>query len=186
VRSSKVLLCLLGSCGLALSAQAADVVEIDPGADLQVLVDEHRPGTEFLLRKGVHRQQQVRPSDGDSFRGEPGAVMSSAQVLVGWSYEGPYWTHSGIAHRRQVHGYCTKSVPDYQRCAYSEDLFLNGQPLWRETDLIDLDLPGEWFFDYDRDKIYILDDPEGALVEIGVARHAFHGAARGVTIQGAT
>lgn len=186
MRSSKLLRCVITICALALPAHSQEAVEVDPGEDLQALVDEHPPGTEFLLRGGIHREQQVRPRDGDSFRGEPGAVMSGAQVLPGWRHEPPYWTHSGIAHQGQVHGHCTKSIPDYQGCAFPEDLFLNEQPLWRETELRDLDLLGEWFFDYDRDKIYILDNPEGALVEISVARHAFHGAARGVTIQGLT
>jgi len=168
----------------ALPARSQNLVEVYPGDDLQAIVYEHPPGTEFVLKKGVHWQQQVRPRDGDTFTGEPGAVMSGAQVLERWVQEGPYWTHSGAIQDGQVHGYCASSIPDYQGCAFPEDLFLDEQPLWQETMLIDLDSSGEWCFDYERDRIYILADPSGALLELSVTRHAFHGAAVGVTIQG--
>ena len=66
--------------GLALTASlvAAPLdtpVPITPGQSIQQAVDAHPPGTSFAIAAGVHRRQVVRPKDGMSFIGEPGAVL---------------------------------------------------------------------------------------------------------------
>jgi parallel beta-helix repeat protein len=50
-------------------------VHIAPGTDIQNLVDTHPPGTAFVLETGTHSNQKVVPKDGNTFLGEPGAVM---------------------------------------------------------------------------------------------------------------
>ena len=181
--ASKPLLVLLALTGLAAPARAQGAVEVYPGDDLQALVDAHLPGTRFLVREGVHRNQQVWPKDGDVFSGEPGAVLSGAWILTGWSYEAPYWTLGGQTAQGQVHGKCAEG---YEGCRYPEDLFLDDRPLRHETSLEQLDSPGEWYFDYEMDKIYLLEDPGGARVELGSTPHAFTGTARNVTIENLT
>jgi hypothetical protein len=173
------LLLLLSLLALPRGAQA--VVEVRPGDDLQAAVDAQPPGTEFRIRAGVHRLQQVRPKDGDVFTGEPGAVLSGAVVLEGWRREGDFWVVEDQPYRGQVHGSCE---PGYEGCRFPEDLFLDDEPLRRVTRLSDLDRPEEWFFDTDGQRIFLLADPRGARVELGVTRHAFYGDARDVVIQG--
>jgi parallel beta-helix repeat protein len=56
------------------SSPSGDVT-IQPGESIQSVVDRHSAGTRFLIAAGVHRNQQVRPRDGDQFVGEPGAVL---------------------------------------------------------------------------------------------------------------
>jgi parallel beta-helix repeat protein len=164
-------------------AARADVV-VRPGDDLAALVDAHPPGTAFRIAAGVHRGQQVRPKDGDRFTGEVGAVLSGAVVLEGWQREGAYWTLPVALEAGQAHGACDPRIAGYEGCRLPEDLFFDDEPLWQETSLSALDRSGEWFFDYAAGRIYVLDDPAAAVVELGVTRHAFHGAARDVVIEG--
>src|SRR5690606_7471827 len=68
-------------------------------------------------------------------------------------------------------------------CVHAEQLFIDGEPLRQVTDLDDVE-EGTWYFDYDDDKIYFADDPEGRLVETSVTPAAFSGDAEDVTITG--
>jgi len=158
-------------------------IEILPGEDLAEAARHHPEGTEFLIRAGVHRGQSVEPRNGQTFTGEAGAVLTGAVLLDAWYPEGEYWVIEDQTWQGQVHGHCTPDLPGYEGCRYPEDLFFDDEPLWQETSLSELDAPGEWFFDYVADRIYVLDDPTAVRVELSVTRHAFHGSAEGVTIQ---
>lgn len=48
---------------------------INPGDDIQQVVNGSPPGTTFIIRGGIHRRQSIRPKDNMSFVGEPGAVL---------------------------------------------------------------------------------------------------------------
>lgn len=56
------------------------LVPIYPGESIQAAVDAHAVGTGFLIKSGVHRQQSIRPKEGMSFIGEPGAVLDGEYV----------------------------------------------------------------------------------------------------------
>ncbi len=51
------------------------VVCIEPGEDIQAIVDLNPAGTRFLLRSGVHSRQQIVPKSGNAFLGDRGAVL---------------------------------------------------------------------------------------------------------------
>lgn len=57
----------------------AGAIVVNPGDDIQSLVSSHPAGTTFYLRAGVHRApggtRHVDPRTGNTFIGEPGAVM---------------------------------------------------------------------------------------------------------------
>jgi nitrous oxidase accessory protein NosD len=55
-------------------------VLIPAGQSIQQAVDAHPPGTSFVIAAGVHRRQVVRPKDGMSFIGQPGAVLDGEDV----------------------------------------------------------------------------------------------------------
>ncbi|HWC07269.1 MAG TPA: right-handed parallel beta-helix repeat-containing protein [Gemmatimonadota bacterium] len=57
---------------------AGEQVPILPGEDIQAVVDDHPEGTLFLIRAGRHVGQSIRPKDGMSFVGEPGAILDGA------------------------------------------------------------------------------------------------------------
>lgn len=73
------------SSPLSVRAQEAGCagVPVVPGADIQGLVDASPEGTTFCLLSGTHRiTKPIRPRNGDSFVGVPGAALSGAVVLT--------------------------------------------------------------------------------------------------------
>ena len=65
--------------GIALGAPP---VVIKPGASIQSAVNSNPEGTPFTLKAGIHRHQTVVPKNGNTFIGEPGAIMSGARHLT--------------------------------------------------------------------------------------------------------
>jgi parallel beta-helix repeat protein len=50
-------------------------VPINPGDSIADAVRANPAGTAFLIKRGIHRRQYVRPKDGNTFLGEAGAVL---------------------------------------------------------------------------------------------------------------
>jgi parallel beta-helix repeat protein len=73
---------------LQTSAVAQTVVEVSPGTSIQAVVDANPPGTTLRLKAGVHRQQTIRPKDGNTFVGDTGAILSGAKVLTNFTRVG--------------------------------------------------------------------------------------------------
>ena len=69
----------------AASAPRCDTsggVAIGTGDDAQQVVDAHGAGTRYVVKAGTHlRNFSVRPRSGDSFCGEPGAVLDGGRSL---------------------------------------------------------------------------------------------------------
>lgn len=162
----------------------AGAVRVEVGDDLQALVRDHPPGTSFLLASGVHRQLSVEPRDGDRFTGEPGAVMSGAQLLDAGAFrrEGSAWVLDGVDAEGFVHG---TMIEGHEREAHPEDLYADGQRLRHVEQLADLDTEHEWYLDYDADRLHLAADPgRWDLLELAVADFAFVGeGVRDVTIE---
>ena len=55
-------------------------VVLRPGDDIQRAVDSNPAGTTFYLKQGVYKRQWVKAKDGDTFVGEPGAILSGEGV----------------------------------------------------------------------------------------------------------
>jgi parallel beta-helix repeat protein len=66
--------------GTASTQGAARLVPIHPGESIQAAVNAHPAGASFLIKRGVHRRQSVRPKDGMSFVGEAGAILDGENV----------------------------------------------------------------------------------------------------------
>ena len=154
---------------------------VHPGDDISSLVQQNPPGTEFRIQAGVYRLQSIIPKDGDSFIGEPGAILSGAQLLTHFSRSGRFWTAAVQATpRREYRGQCAAAHP---ACTYPEDLFFDSKPLGREAGMEDVS-PGKWYLDYAGHQAYFADDPTGHTVEIGLTPYAIRGAAAKVRIEG--
>jgi parallel beta-helix repeat protein len=158
------------------SATAAGT-PIYPGEDIQARVNAAPAGTAFLLKAGVHRMQTISPKIGDSFIGEPSAILSGARLLT-MTRSGNYYVATGQTQQGTVHGYCASGYP---RCSYPEELFVDDQRLLHVDSLGALG-PGRWYFDYNADTIYMSDDPSGRRVETSVTTTAFLPTANNVTI----
>jgi parallel beta-helix repeat protein len=145
--------------------------------DLAALVAAAPEGSTFMLESGVHRASEIVPKDGMTFAGEPGAVLSGAVVLDGFSSSGDYWQISSIEFGADSDSEC---IDGYESCGKPNDVFVDGVMLWRADTLEELE-PGSWWGGDDR--IVLADDPTGRVVELSVVAHAIIGAASDVTIR---
>lgn len=173
--------------GLARDAVAqpgAFTQTIYPGEDIQARVNAAPIGATFTLKSGVHRLHTITPRSGDTFIGEPGAILSGARLLTA-TRSGSYWVVANAPRGTNAPkgtiaaGECRASAP---RCGYPEDLFIDDQPLEHVDRLADVG-PGKWYFDYGVNQIFLSDDPTGKRLEVSVTAIAFKGYAIRVTIQ---
>ena len=73
----------------AASCATSGAVSIWPGDDGQRLVNAHRAGTTYIIKAGTHlRNFSVQPKSGDTFCGEPGAVLDGGRSLRS-AFSGP-------------------------------------------------------------------------------------------------
>jgi parallel beta-helix repeat protein len=158
----------------------SNAVRINPGTNIQSVVNQHGGGTTFLLGAGIHRLQQIQPKSGQTFIGEAGAYLSGAKVLTGWQRDGNSWFVTGQTQSGRQQGSCESNSPE---CAHPEELFVDHARMKHVGSKGQVG-PGTWFFDYGADRIYIGNDPSGKLVETSVTEMAFFGQVSGVTVTG--
>lgn len=152
-------------------------VVLDVGDDFQAVVDANDPGTRYVVAAGLHRLQQVVPQNGDVFVGEDGAVLSGARDIsdnaVEWQSDGGQWYLEGQTQEGPARGQLKDG--GRPRDLNPEDLFVDGQRYVHVEDLGLLE-PGSYFFDYQRDRIWLAGNPaELGLIETSVAPYAFSG-----------
>jgi parallel beta-helix repeat protein len=157
-------------------------IAVAPGQSIQAAVDAAPAGSTFVIEAGVHTQQTVRPKSRDVFVGDAGAVLSGARRLSGWVQAGPVWSVGGQTQEGPAYGECEADSP---RCDHPEDLFVDDVLLKHVASLAEVG-PGDWFFDYASDTIFIGDDPAGRRVEVSVTPTAFTGLADDVVIRNLT
>ncbi|MGA3167953.1 MAG: right-handed parallel beta-helix repeat-containing protein [Terriglobia bacterium] len=155
-------------------------VVVGPHQRIQDLVERSREGTSFLIQAGVHRLESVVPKNGDSFVGEPGAILNGAVVIKAFERQGNYWTAPCSIPKVEGPGKCQ---PQFPACRFPEDLFVDDEPLRRVASLADL-APRTWYLDYAAGRLHLSEDPTGHTVELSVTPHAFYGSATDVTIRG--
>ena len=182
----KVAQCLaLGILAFSLvqTAQAATIT-LNPGDNIQSVVNANPTNTTFLLNPGVYRMQSIVPKAGDIFDGQNGAVLNGSKLLTGWVQSGTTWKVTGQTQQsaRNGDGECQTGFP---RCAYPEDVFIDNVPLRHVGTLSEVG-PGKYYFDYNADTIYIGSDPTGRTVETSISPYAFIGAVSNVTIKNMT
>jgi Right handed beta helix region len=165
------------------------VVAIAPGQNIQSVINSHPAGTTFLLKAGVHRRQTITPRTGDIFVGETSGdtrltILSGAGVLTGWAFDGARWYVSGQTQgSTPVVSAAEACRATHPRCIFAEDLFFDNVMKYHEDVLAEVG-PGEWFFDYASDRIYVGDNPAGHVVETSITPTLFNrNSADNVTIQ---
>ena len=159
----------------------ADTILVYPGDDINSIVDNNPEGTTFIIKAGVHRMQEIYPKNGNTFWGETGAILNGSRVLIEFETEGGLYY---VANQTQGDWYGGSDIcqEGWERCNHPEDLYFDDEPLRHVNTLADV-APGKWFFNYDNDRIYFADDPNGHTVETSVTYFAFTNSASSVTIQ---
>ena len=159
-------------------------VVIQPTDDAAAVVAGSPPGTSFEFATGVHRGVFITPRPADSFRAQPGAVLTGAVVVSEFTRSGSVWIAPGPAGAPPI-GECR---PDRPACALPEELFLDGRPLRRVVDRSGVG-PGTWTLEPATTSgppshIVMGDAPDGHLVELSVVPSAIDGSVSDVTVSG--
>ena len=165
-----------------------EAVVVEPGDDLQSLVEAYPEGTRFELVEGTFRGISVIPRDGQRFSGRgPETIVSGAVVLAAEDFEreGDAWYVDG---QEQGGGLDGPMLPGRELDAHAEEVFVDGSTRLRHVGSVDELDDGSFHFDYDADRIYVGADPSSfALIETSVLPFAFAGTGvRGVVVEDLT
>jgi alpha-tubulin suppressor-like RCC1 family protein len=150
---------------------ADEMIVLPYGAALQSIIDSHPAGSDYELETGVHRGHELVLKAGDSLSGQPGAVLSGAELLVGWRFEDPFWIHDGPH---------SKAVPDDDptahywefRARWPHDLFVDDVPIIQKYQPAQVNDETSWAYDYEEDRVYVRFDPAQNKMELsGLCRY---------------
>jgi parallel beta-helix repeat protein len=175
-------LILLGGAAAANAACPADAINVRPGINLAKLVEQSPKGAGFCLLPGEHRMQSIQPKDNQRFYGKGEAILNGSRLITAFTREGKFWvanhqTQQGLRHAGDE---CLSNRPI---CDHPEAFYINDRPLYAVAHKENV-TRGKFFFDYDANKIYFLDDPKGKKIEASVSPYAFVGNdSKGVLIQ---
>jgi hypothetical protein len=148
-------------------------VPIRPSDDVQGKIDARDGGTTFCFQRGVYRlREPIFPKTGDSLIAQRGAVLNGSKVVNSFDHESGYWIADN--QQQQVPASDEECIEGYDACGYAETVFLDDRPLWQVSSLSELS-SGEFYFDYEGDKIYLSQDPSGHTIEAGIAPAAIAG-----------
>lgn len=148
----------------------------------QRVLDDAPNGTRFVLAAGTHRlTAPLRPKPGQQLLGMPGAVISGAKVLSGWTAGSGHWYVTGQSQDLPRHPGWTPCYRDISTCNLTEDVWINDSLQREVTSLSEVGV-GSYYFDRAADRIYIGTDPTGRRVETNVADGAIIGGA-GVVVR---
>jgi len=168
--------------GIEIEPVSGSIVTLNPGANLNAAVSQNPPGTTFLIKSGVYREQQILTQPNDSFFGETGTVLNGSELLTSFTQSGNVWVVYGQTQQGPRLGDCGSGTP---LCIYPEDLYVDNAVVPRAASLAALQ-SGQWYFDYGSATIYLAMNPAGHVVETGVTQSAFAGVAGNITICGFT
>jgi parallel beta-helix repeat protein len=157
-----------------------------PGDNLQAKASAAGQGATLTLQAGVYRLQSVNPLSGQTWQGEPGAVMSGARVLTGWQSDGAgHWYVGGQTQQNTDFNPKYSCQTGHPGCYLPEQLWVD-DVLYEHVTSLGSVSGGSWYFDYAADRIYLSTNPTGRTVETSVTVSAFGGSASGVTIRNLT
>lgn len=188
-----LVLMAIGSAGTARAAEGvartmtgekcpSQAVALPVGADLQAIVGRSPPTTTFCVKTGVHRAQQISPKSGQTFIGEPGAILNGAVRIDAIVERDGHWVavvpKLALA---EPPGVCLKSRP---ACKLAVRAFLDDAPLEPVLQIGDL-RRGTSYLDARTGELHLADDPRGRKLEITRKSYAFwSNAAKHVTVRG--
>lgn len=176
-------------CILAIApfgAQAA--TRINVGDNFQTVVNANPTETVFIIASGTHREQEVQPNNGTTFIGENGAMMKGSRLLdpaaaaIATNANPPrtWYKWTGISGVMAAPGgttadYADPAIPGHEHeTFYGNELFVDGARYRHVDSLLDADTPGEWYFDYPTDTVYMSGNPAGHTIELSTKKRAFN------------
>ncbi len=170
---------------------SGNVVYINPGDNVQSIINSNSSGTTYIFRPGVYRMITVQPKDNDTLIGEYGTIFNGSKLLDPSTAKIENGTGAGGINLYYFEGQTQQTDPKpnaqgsgtsgngkvcksgYGRCVYNEDLFADDNFV-RHAESKGQVGPGMWYFDYNSDRIYMADNPVGKKVEASVTQHAIN------------
>jgi hypothetical protein len=148
---------------------------VTPGQDLGATVAANPAGAVFCIGAGVHRTGPLPVQANQTFRCQPGAVLSGAVRLDGqWAADGGLWTAAGAP--AAVRGGGTPGVGQTTAVQVRNDLFVNDQPYRRVNTRSGVHANAEYFdgelmyagtFHQVGGRLWLATNPTGKIVEFG-------------------
>jgi hypothetical protein len=123
---------------------------ICPGDDARAKAGAAGPGATLTFKAGVHRFVTITAQNNQVFRGEPGAVLTGARVLMDWVQDGSRWYVGGQSQNNTNHATRT-CLPEYPACNLPEQLWIDGALQDRVTSLGAVG-SGSWYLDTGTDR----------------------------------
>jgi hypothetical protein len=161
-------------------------VTVQPGDNVQSMLDRHATGATFCFQKGVYRiREPLVPRRGQKLIAVGRAVINGSVRVTSWTRSGDHW----IARDQRMQGPVGDAECEpagYTGCRYPEGLYFDDKAFRQVTSLSAL-RPGTFYFDYGANVIHIDKNPAGHKVEVSVSPGGFHGFVGGnddVTIRG--
>jgi parallel beta-helix repeat protein len=198
-QSARLVIVCCGIVALTTSCNPVrgPTVRLRPTQDVVAIVAARPAGTTFEFMPGTYRLTgTIVPRSGDRLVGRPGAILSGALVITGWSHPRPsVW----IARVPDLHLRGNGGAPGQAlaqpQTRYHNNVFVDGRMLWKAGVMLNGQLIGEpasslppngYFVDYDRRTIALGSDPHGHRVELANAPTLIQSQAGGVTVEGLT
>jgi nitrous oxidase accessory protein NosD len=111
----------------ASTPRSAVPVEINPGESIPDAVRANPAGTTFLVKRGLHRRQYIRPKDGMAFIGEAGAVLDG-ETAVGQAFD-LYNTRNVVIRGLRITRYAPVNLNSAVEGAGSETSLIEGNEI---------------------------------------------------------
>lgn len=193
INTSRFFLAVAATSIQMIAAQGERVVHITPTSpNIPAEVAAAGEGTTFVFGPGVYRHLSITVKSHDTFEGMPGAIFDGSEPLHFYQ-KGKVWAAQANATQEAISPGvpCDPSLKNADGtkytvgCTHSWSLYRNGIPLWRVATPAEIGA-GKWFFDSTNKVVYLSDDPQGEMLELGETPDAFHGTGSAVTIRGLT
>jgi hypothetical protein len=174
---SVLLLSLAGlSYAQTCSLGSGPTVAVQPGDDVQSLVNSAGCGSTFMFSPGVYSNFSVVPLDYDQFISSTpkAAILSGATVVSNFVFNKTINLWVGKIQLTPVSNPMGQCNPGYAGCVHPEDLFFDGT-LYRRVNTYTSVVSGSWFLNYTYGNVYLADNPTGHTIEISTTRFAIGG-----------
>ena len=164
---------------------ACSGVSVKPGdaQSVQHALDTHPAGTTFCFIPGLYRfTKSIAPKSAQRLIApSAGTVLNGSKVVRGFAASDSGFVASGFL--QGGHASSRNCIDPNSGCDTPQDVFVDGRPLRRVTARSRL-AKGTFFEDFQRNQIWLHDDPAGHVVEQAFATALVESGAGGIVISG--
>ncbi|SHH59144.1 parallel beta-helix repeat (two copies) [Jatrophihabitans endophyticus] len=167
------------------AASTACTVTVTPSSNFRAAVNSGANGSVVCFAAGVYRvTAPLAPRQGQTLRGEPGAVLSGAVAVDSWAASGArYVAHGYLPAAYSDGGVCESTTSN--DCRLAETLRVNGRLLSRASSAATV-TASSYYADYDTNDIYLGVAPAPGQAELSRTRIGIQSSSSDVVVEGFT